>query len=122
MIDWGQIGYGAALSAALAAFLLALLVRGRRRAVTVTGALAAAAGPIAWNAILHTAHGEHFFTDAPVAVFPVSWQDTGSAVFTLAAAALAYGLGPLATQPTRTSIRHALLAAAAALLVDVYLY
>ncbi|MEV6742626.1 hypothetical protein AB0N14_39555 [Streptomyces sp. NPDC051104] len=54
-------------------------------------------------------------------VFPVSWQDTGSGVFTLAAASLGYGLGTLATQPARTSIRYALLAAVAALLVDVYL-
>ncbi|MFF4605730.1 hypothetical protein ACFY12_23685 [Streptomyces sp. NPDC001339] len=26
-------------------------------------------------------HGTQFFTDAPVAVFPISWQDTGSGVF-----------------------------------------
>ncbi|MFF5019909.1 hypothetical protein [Streptomyces sp. NPDC001165] len=55
-------------------------------------------------------------------VFPVSWQDTGSGVFALAAASLGYGLGPLAAQPSRTSIRYALLAAVAALLVDIYLY
>ena len=121
MIGWGQIGYGAALSAAIAAAFTAL-PRGRTRAVVVTGALAAAVGPLAWNAILRAAHGDQFLTDAPVAVFPVSWQDTGSGVFTLAAASLGYGLGPLATQPTRVSIRYALLAALAALLVDIYLY
>ncbi|MEV6056395.1 hypothetical protein [Streptomyces sp. NPDC052107] len=57
-----------------------------------------------------------------MAVFPISWQDTGSGVFTLAAASLGYGLGPLAAQPARTGIRYALLAAVAALLVDIYLY
>ncbi|MFF4759380.1 hypothetical protein [Streptomyces sp. NPDC001292] len=121
MIGWGQIVYGAVLSAVVAAVLIAI-TRGRSRAVVATGALAAAVGPLAWNAILRAAHGDQFFTDAPVIFFPVSWQDTGSGVFTLAAASLGYGLGPLAAQPTRTSIRYALLAAVAALLVDVYLY
>ncbi|WP_330308449.1 MULTISPECIES: hypothetical protein [unclassified Streptomyces] len=121
MIGWAQIGYGAVLSAVFAAGLI-VVARGRTRAVVMTGALAAAVGPLAWNAVLRAAHGDQFFTDAPVIVFPVSWQDTGSGVFTLAAAALGYGLGPLAAQPTRTSIRYALLAAGAALLVDVYLY
>ncbi|MQY40574.1 hypothetical protein SRB17_86070 [Streptomyces sp. RB17] len=121
MISWGQIGYGAALSAVLAAVLI-VIARGRPRAAVTTGALAAALGPLAWNAILRAAHGDQFFTDAPVMVFPVSWQDTGSGVFTLAAASLGYGLGPLATQPARTSVRYSLLAAVAALLVDIYLY
>ncbi|OLZ61219.1 hypothetical protein AV521_44205 [Streptomyces sp. IMTB 2501] len=121
MIGWGQVGYGAALSAAFAAVLI-VAARGRTRAVVMTGALAAAVGPLAWNAILRAAHGDQFLTDAPVPVFPISWQDTGSGVFTLAAASLGYGLGPLATQPSRSSIRYALLAAVAALLVDIYLY
>jgi hypothetical protein len=122
MIGWGQIGYGAALSAVVAAGLLAAVVRERRPVVIVTGALAAAAGPVAWNAILRAAHGDQFFTDAPVAVFPVSWQDTGSGVFALAAAALVYGLGPLAMKPARRTAARALLVGLAALLVDVYLY
>nr|WTB35146.1 hypothetical protein OG781_41915 [Streptomyces sp. NBC_00830] len=121
MIGWGQIGYGAVLSAVFAAVFI-VVARGRTRAVVMTGALAAAVGPLAWNAVLRAAHGDQFFTDAPVIVFPVSWQDTGSGVFTLAAASLGYGFGPLAAQPSRTSIRYALLAAVAALLVDIYLY
>ncbi|GAA1707980.1 hypothetical protein [Streptomyces yatensis] len=122
MIGWGQIFYGAALSAVLSGVLLAIVLRGRRLAVIVTGALAAAAGPIAWNAILRAAHGDQFFTDAPLAAFPVSWQDTGSGVFALATAVLALGLGPLRNEPARRTVTYALLAGLAALVVDVYLY
>ncbi|MFE9174246.1 hypothetical protein ACFYNZ_33220 [Streptomyces kebangsaanensis] len=93
MIGRGQIVHGAVLSAAV----LIALPRGRSRAVVTTGAPAAAVGPLAWNAILRAAHGDRFFTGAPVIVFPVSRQDTGSGVFTLAAASLGYGLGPLRT-------------------------
>ncbi|MEU6807914.1 hypothetical protein ABZ920_02625 [Streptomyces sp. NPDC046831] len=122
MISWSQILYGAALSALLTAVLLAFAARPRRLAVITAGALAAAAGPIAWNAILRAAHGEEFFTDAPLAVFPVSWQDTGSGVFALATGAMALGLGPLCNEPAHRTATCALLAGLAALVVDVYLY
>ena len=120
MIGWNVILYGAALSALAAAVLVAVAGRGRRGSAAVIGALAAAAGPIAWNAILRAAHGDQFFTDAPLAWFPISWQDTGSGVFTLAAAALGYGLAGAGS--ARRATWHAVLAAVAALLVDVYLY
>ncbi|MGW6928423.1 hypothetical protein ACWGE0_00065 [Lentzea sp. NPDC054927] len=120
MIDWNTILYGAALSAVAAAVLLALAVRGRRPAVIALGTAAAVIGPVAWNAILRATNGTQFFVDAPIAAFPVSWQDTGSGVFTLAAAVLTYGLLP--AEPSRRVAAYALLAALAALVVDVYLY
>ncbi|WP_051735960.1 hypothetical protein [Amycolatopsis rifamycinica] len=46
-----------------------------------TAGLAAGLGPAAWNAILNAVHAPGFFTDAPIPVFPVSRQDTGSGVF-----------------------------------------
>ncbi|NIH86266.1 hypothetical protein [Amycolatopsis granulosa] len=122
MISWGVIGYGALLSAIVAAVLLVATTRRQRLPVAITGALAAAAGPLAWNSILRATRGVSFFTDAPITVFPVSWQDTGSAVFTLAVGFLALSLGPLRTSPAVRVVTPAALAALAALLVDVYLY
>lgn len=58
MIDWGEMGYGAALAAIAAAVLPAAATRVRRPAVIV-------AGPVAWNAILRVVHGDRLFTDAP---------------------------------------------------------
>lgn len=122
MIGWGQIGYGAVLSAIAAAVVLAAASRGRHVWVIGTGALAAAAGPVAWNAILRATDGRSFFVDAPLAVFPVSWQDTGSGVFALASAALLLGLGPLRTEPGRRTATYAVLTGLAALAVDAYMY
>jgi hypothetical protein len=106
--------------------------RGRRRphragpprqlAVILTGALATAAGPLAWNAILRATHANQFFTDAPLRLLPASWQDTGSGVFALAATAVLLGVGALAEAPTRRTIGLAVLCGLAAFLVDVYLY
>ncbi len=122
MLSWGVIAYGAALSALLAVLLVGLAARERRPAVLLTVAAAAFAGPVAWNAILRATVANQFFVDAPVPVFPVSWQDTGSGVFALAVLAVALGLGPLRTDPAHRVTLRALLGALAALLIDIYLY
>ena len=122
MISWSQIGYGAALSAIAAGIVLAVATRGRQITVIATGALAAAVGPTAWNAILRATNGRSFFVDAPLAAFPVSWQDTGSGVFALTTAALLLGLGPLRNQPAHRTMTYAVITGLAALVVDVYLY
>nr|WP_236822431.1 hypothetical protein [Arthrobacter sp. Chr15] len=122
MLSLGQIVLGALMSAVAGGALVALTVRGRRYATWGAGAVAAFVGPFAWNLILAAAGGAGFFVDAPIPFFPVSWQDTGSGVFTLAAAGLMLGLGPMAREPGRRVAVAAAVAAAAPLLVDIFLY
>jgi hypothetical protein len=122
MIAWTTIGYGAALSALAAGVLVAAVATGHRLSAGLSAAIGAAAGPIAWNAILRATHATTFFTDAPIVVMPASWQDTGSGVFALAATTLVLGLGALGNQPARRTTAYAMLAGVAAFLVDVYLY
>ena len=122
LISWGRILYGAALSAVLAAAVVIFGIGERRIAPVVSAVLATAAAPIAWNSILRATHASNFFTDAPIAVFPASWQDFGSGVFTLAGVSLVLAVGSLRRA---TAGRVALLAggcALAAFLVDIYLY
>ena len=122
MLGWASILYGAALSAIVAGAALTALTRPRQPVVILTGALASAAGPLVWNAILRATHASQFFTDAPLRLLPASWQDAGSGVFALAATAVLLGLGPLAAAPTRRTIGLAVLCGLVAFLVDVYLY
>jgi hypothetical protein len=122
MLSWASILYGAALSAVVAGAALTALARPRQPAVILTAALATAAGPLAWNAILRATHASQFFTDAPLRLLPASWQDTGSGVFALATTAVLLGVGSLAAAPTRRTIGLAILCGLAAFLVDVYLY
>jgi hypothetical protein len=90
--------------------------------VLVCAALGALLGAVAWNAILHATHADQFFHDAPIAVFPISWQDTGSGVFVVAVTAVLLGFGPMRADPGRRIAVLATLAGLAALLVDIYLY
>jgi hypothetical protein len=78
MISWWQISCGAVLSGVVAFVALFFAVRPRRPAVAAAGAADTVLGAVAWNAILRAAHGDQFFTDAPLVVLPASWQDTGS--------------------------------------------
>jgi len=89
--------------------------------VLVVGALGAAAGPFAWNAILRHTGGD-FFVDAAVSVFPISLQDTGSGVFAFALSALLLGLGPLRAASGQRLVLASAVCGVAALLVDIYLY
>ncbi|MCA1843479.1 MAG: hypothetical protein LC792_09915, partial [Actinobacteria bacterium] len=121
MISWATILYGAALTAVITA--VTLLILGERRAgIVAVGSLSALLAPIAWNAILRATHAHEFFTDAPLAVMPASWQDAGSGVFTLGLSCLA--LAAIAPrEPLRRGVlRTALVCALVAFLVDVYLY
>ena len=121
MISWGSILYGALLSAIAAALLVAILRR-RRVDILVAAAVAGALGPLLWNAILHHVGGREFFVDAPVAVMPASWQDTGSGVFALATATVVLGFGPARRESGRALAVLSLLCGLGAFLVDVYLY
>ncbi|MDQ2789227.1 MAG: hypothetical protein DLM60_03315 [Pseudonocardiales bacterium] len=122
MLSWGVIAYGAALSAVLAVLLVGLIARERAPGVLLTVAIGTFAGPVAWNAILRATVGDEFFVDAPIPVFPVSWQDTGSGVFALTALTLILGFGPLRTDSGGRVALLSLLGALAALIVDIYLY
>ena len=123
MIDWPQIFYGAALSTVVAALVLVFIRRERTGRVLAPALAATFFGPLAWNAILHRAatDADGFFVDIPFKPFPVSWQDTGSAVFTLAAASLLLGVA-LRREVGGRILGLALTAAAVAFLVDIYCY
>lgn len=122
MLSWFAIAYGAALSAALAVALTFFAARERQTAVLASVGIGGAVGPLAWNAILKFTEANQFFVDAPMPLFPVSWQDTGSAVFAVAAIGPILGLGPLGDSPGARVAAISLLGGVAALLVDVYLY
>ncbi|MEA2180801.1 MAG: hypothetical protein QOG77_4098 [Solirubrobacteraceae bacterium] len=122
MLSWATIFYGAILSAVAAALLVLGVTRDRRFDVLAAAALSGATGPFLWNAILHRVGGSEFFVDAPVAVLPASWQDTGSGVFTVAVATLLLGFGPLRNEPSRRLALLSVLCGLGAFLVDVYLY
>jgi hypothetical protein len=123
VISWGTIFYGAALSTVITAAVVIAVKRWRTPRILLATLAAAFLGPLAWNAILRRAAtpGDTFFVDIPFKPFPVSWQDTGSGVFTLAAASLFLGIA-LPSEPAGRVTAIAVLAASIAFVVDIYFY
>ena len=122
MISWDTIVAGAAMTGAITAAALLVIGRERRPAILVAAIAASALAPVAWNAVLRATHAAEFFTDAPIAVLPASWQDTGSGVVTFGAVAAVLGTGPARNEPARRVVILAAIAGIVAFLVDVYLY
>ena len=122
MITWTVLAYGTALTAIAVA--LFTVFAGRERTVSIVVAVVAASvgAVVGWNSILQATSADELFTDFPVKVFPISWQDFGSGVFTVATVALVLGFGPLRDEPAKRAIALAAWAGLAALLVDMYLY
>jgi len=115
--------FGALVSAVVALGVGALLLRGRRYGLLASMAGAAFVMPVCWNSILNWTGATGLFShDLPFVFFPVSWQDVGSGVFTLAGAGVVLMLGPGRNDPPRRLAALAAAAAAAALVVDIYLY
>lgn len=123
IVPYPQMLYGATLSAALAAALVVTFGRCRRTPIVLAAAVAAFLMPLAWNLILRDTGATGLFShDLPFRAFPISWQDTGSGVFTLAGASVLLALGPgRGERPARVA-QWALLTAIAALVIDVYTY
>lgn len=117
----GHLSRGGIVSACCAGPYV-LVARERRPGTLVAVAVGAFAGPFPWNEILRAVNAPQFFIDAPLPVFPVSWQDTGSGAFAFAALALVLGVGPLRSSPSRPLVLLAGLGSTAALVVDIFLY
>jgi hypothetical protein len=114
---------GALLSAFAGVAVLVLLRRERRISVLAAAAGSALIMPMIWNSILNWTGATGLFShDLPFTPFPVSWQDTGTAVFTLAGAAVALMLGPCRHDAPLSIFWTAAATALAALIIDVYLY
>ncbi len=122
-MNFAQMLFGASFSAVLAVGVIALFMKERRLRVLVTVFLAALVMPIFWNSILTWTGAIGLFShDLPFVLFPISWQDTGSGIFTLAGAAIALLVGASRKDRAPRVASLALLTAASALVVDVFFY
>jgi hypothetical protein len=122
MLSNFHLGYGLALTAFFEVVLTVAVPRWRRPALVVTTTVAAVLAVLGWQLVLRATHAATFFTDLPFGFFPISWQDSGSGVATLALLAPCLAFGPMRRQPAPACAGLALAAAAVALVVDVYLY
>ncbi len=122
-MNYPQMLYGAGLSVLLSLALVVFLGKTKHPPILLGCALAAFLLPVVWNSILRlTGATDAFSHDLPFRPFPISWQDTGSGVFTLAGAAVILSLGPGRKERPPRVAALALWTALGALLIDIYTY
>jgi hypothetical protein len=122
MLSYAHILYGLALTVLGEAVLTLAVPRWRRVGVVLTTVVSAFLAVLAWQLVLRATHASQFFTDLPFRPFPISWQDTGSGVVTVALSTVALAYGAMRRQYAPQVANLALAAGAVALLVDIYLY
>lgn len=119
--SWGAILFASLLSGLASALGLLLVVRPRRAAFVVVGAVAAVLAPLAWLAMVRVAQADGLAARADVAAAPVSWLAAGAGVWTFAAVAAALGFGPDRRAASQRVLTLALGCGLAAFGVVVYL-
>ena len=104
MLSNAHIAYGLGVTAVFEVILTVVVPRWRRLSLIVATTVVTVLAVLGWQYVLRATHASLFFTDLPFRLFPISWQDAGSGVVTLAFTGLAVAAGVVA------------------LLVDVYVY
>ena len=119
VLPWPHILFGSLIgpSAGIGTLWLA---RERDPRTLVAVALAACAGTWLWNSMLNVRHATAVDGDISFRPFPISWQDTGTAVFAFAAIAAVLLATINRSEPGHRTLKVAGLATAAVLIMDIY--
>ena len=119
VLPWSHILYGSLIGPAVGAVALWFAREREPRTLAVT-ALSACAGTWLWNTMLNVRRATVIDVDIPFRPFPISWQDTGTAVFSFATTTLVLLATLHRDQPGRRTLKIAGIAALAALVMDIY--
>jgi hypothetical protein len=119
VLPWSHILFGSLVGPAVG--VVALWFAGEREPRTLAAtALSVCAGTWLWNTMLNVRHAAVIDVDIPFRPFPISWQDTGTAVFSFAATSLVLLATTHRNQPGRRTLKIAGIATLAALIMDIY--
>jgi hypothetical protein len=119
VLPWSHIVFGSLIGPAVAVVALVVL-RERQPRTLLTVAVGTCAGTWIWNTMLNVRHAGEIDVDIPFRLFPISWQDTGTGVFSFAAATLLLLATVHRNESGRRTLKIAGIAALAALLMDIY--
>lgn len=119
VLPWSHILYGSLVGPSLGVILLLLLGERSGRTLGVA-AVAASAGTWLWNSMLNLRHAHVIDGDVPFRPFPISWQDTGTAIFAFAVITAALLATVHKNQPGSRTLKIAGVITSAVLIVDIY--
>ena len=119
VLPWTHVLYGSLIGPLVGVAVLWLFRERNVVALSIT-AVGVCGGTWLWNAMLNVRHANVIDGDIPFRPFPISWQDTGTAVFAFAATALLLLITIHQHQPGYRTLKLAGIASLAALVMDIY--
>ncbi len=119
VLPWGRVLFGSLIGPLVGVAAL-WLAKERQPSTLLITAAGVCTGTWLWNAMLNIRRANVIDGDIPFTPFPISWQDTGTGVFAFAFAAGALLATVNRNQPGHRTIKLAGIAAAAALVMDIY--
>ena len=119
VLPWSHILYGSIVGPLLGVALL-WLTKERRPLTLAVVALAACAGTWVWNTMLNIRHAGVVDGDIAFKPFPISWQDTGTAVFAFTAITLVVLATIHRNEPGHRTLKIAGIATIGVLIMDIY--
>lgn len=119
VLAWWRVAFGVGVGAVGSTVGL-WLAKERGRTTLFASGVGVAAGTALWNVMLNVRHARMIDGDIPFRAFPISWQDTGTGIFSFAFAALFLLATAHREVPGRHTLKVAGIAAAIAFLFDVY--
>jgi hypothetical protein len=121
VLPWGSVLFGSLLGPVVGVVVL-WLAKERHVPTLLIAAASVCGGTWLWNAMLNIRHATVIDGDIPFKPFPISWQDTGTGVFVFAFVAAALLATICRNEPGHRTLKIAGIAAAAALVMDIYIW
>ena len=119
MLPWSSVLFGS-LVGPLIGLAVLWLIRERHRLTLLTAGLGVFSGTWLWNLMLNIRDAGVIDGDIAFKPFPISWQDTGTGIFSFAATTALLLATIHRNEPGHRTLKIAGITALAALVMDVY--
>jgi hypothetical protein len=119
VVPWSHVLYGSIIGPVVGTTLLWLLRERHKRTLAIT-AVGVFSGTWLWNLMLNIRHAGIIDGDIPFRLFPISWQDTGTGLFSFAVATALLLATTHRNEVGHRTLKIAGIASTAALLIDIY--
>lgn len=119
VLPWSRVVFGSIIGP-ISGVAILWMMKERRPQTLAVAAAGVCAGTWLWNLMLNVRHANVVDGDIPFRPFPISWQDTGTAMFSFAFASAMLLASVHRNEPGRRTLKIAGIAAGAALVMDIY--
>ncbi len=118
-LEWWKVAWGVAVGMTVSTLGL-WVAKERSKSVLITAATGVGIGTAVWNTMLNVRQALTVDGDIPFRLFPISWQDVGTGIFSVAVTSVLLLATVYRREPGSKTLKVVGIAAGLAFLFDVY--